>query len=131
MTKSGYAKLADFGLAKLDAGASDHSRAITVQGTRQGIIIGTIAYMSPEQAGGKSLDLRGESSRSASCSMNCSPHDGRFAGASDLEVLRQSCTALRHRCQDEIPPALRGIVEKALERDPADRYQSMREMVVD
>ena len=51
VSKSGYAKLADFGLAKLDTATDDRSRALTVQGTRHGMMVGTIAYMSPKQAG--------------------------------------------------------------------------------
>jgi len=60
VTKSGYAKLADFGLAKLETANADRSRALTVQGTRHGVIVGTIAYMSPEQAAAKPLDARSD-----------------------------------------------------------------------
>ena len=59
--KSGYAKLADFGLAKLAEGAStDLTRTLTEGRTRPGVIIGTIPYMSPEQASGKPVDARSD-----------------------------------------------------------------------
>jgi serine/threonine protein kinase len=62
VTKSGYAKLADFGLAKLEELATSEAitRAPTEGATRLGVILGTIAYMSPEQASGKPLDARSD-----------------------------------------------------------------------
>src|SRR4029079_17860348 len=54
-----------------------------------------------------------------------------FAGASDLEVLQRVQHHTPEPLDGEIPPALRMVVEKALEKDPAERYQSMRDMVVD
>src|SRR5580704_8112288 len=61
VTASGYAKLADFGLAKLDGGASPAAtRTLTEAQTQKGVIVGTIAYMSPEQACGSALDSRSD-----------------------------------------------------------------------
>src|SRR6266567_7939342 len=55
---NGYAKLADFGLAKLNEAIPDDATTVTEGPTRQGVIIGSIPYMSPEQASGKPLDAR-------------------------------------------------------------------------
>ena len=131
VTKSGYAKLADFGLAKLDMATADVSRAITVQGTRHGMIVGTIAYMSPEQAGAKPLDARSDVFSFGVVTYELVAGRRPFVGASDLEVLQQILHGSPQPLPEAIPLSLRAIVEKALERDPADRYQSMREMVVD
>src|SRR5689334_14128377 len=63
ITRSGYAKLADFGLAKLaeQAASGDGlTRTITEELTRRGTVVGTIAYMSPEQASGRPLDARSD-----------------------------------------------------------------------
>src|SRR4051794_30136801 len=60
VTKSGYAKLADFGLAKLHQTPSLASHAITETRTRPGAIVGTVAYMSPEQATGQPVDARSD-----------------------------------------------------------------------
>jgi serine/threonine protein kinase len=61
ITSSGYAKLADFGLAKLnDRRPLEEAPTLTEEPTRPGVVIGTIAYMSPEQASGKMLDARSD-----------------------------------------------------------------------
>jgi serine/threonine protein kinase len=80
VAKSGYAKLADFGLAKLaDATPEDVTRTRGTEPTRPGMIVGTIAYMSPEQASGRPVDARSDIfSFGALCSTNCSPGGGRL-----------------------------------------------------
>ena len=131
ITKSGYAKLADFGLAKLDTATADRSRAITLPGTSHGVIVGTIAYMSPEQAAAKPLDARSDVFSFGIVMYELLAGRRPFVGVSDLEVLQQILHGSPQSLPESIPPPLRAIVEKALEKDPADRYQSMREMVVD
>src|SRR4029077_14223499 len=61
VAKNGYAKLADFGLAKLHEGTtSDEAPTVSDMRTRPGVIVGTAAYMSPEQALGQPLDARSD-----------------------------------------------------------------------
>src|SRR5262245_7436974 len=62
VTRNGYAKLADFGLAKLaeDATPAEAAFTRTVESTRVGVIVGTVAYMSPEQASGRPVDARSD-----------------------------------------------------------------------
>src|SRR2546422_11522058 len=61
VARNGYAKLADFGLAKLAEDAkTDATETLTAGRTRPGGILGTIAYMSPEQASGRALDTRSD-----------------------------------------------------------------------
>src|SRR5579863_598103 len=132
VAKNGYAKLADFGLAKLDEGAhGEATRTVTEGRTRLGMIVGTIAYMSPEQASGKPLDARSDIFSFGIVLYEILGGKRPFTGASDLELLKTIIHGSPEPLQVEIPLALRMVVEKALEKEPAERYQSMREMVVD
>jgi len=133
-TKSGYAKLADFGLAKLaDQPAPENAstRTLTDELTRKGTVIGTIAYMSPEQASGRPLDARSDVFSFAIVLYQMVAGHRPFEGATDLETLQAIIHGSPKPLAQDISAPLRTIVEKALAKDPADRYQSMREMVVD
>ncbi len=132
VAKNGYAKLADFGLAKLQEPTDPAGARTLTQGqTRPGVLMGTIPYMSPEQALGKAVDARSDIFSFGivlyETLVGCRP----FAGASDLEVLQKIAHATPSPLPETVPAALRSVVEKALERDPADRYQSMQEFAVD
>jgi serine/threonine protein kinase len=133
ITKSGYAKLADFGLAKLHEGeaSDDATRTVTEMHTRHGIIVGTVAYMSPEQASGQPLDARSDIFSFGVLLYEALAGERPFTGAFPPDILH----AILHRpakpLPEEVPLPLRMIVEKALEKDPADRFQSMRDLVVD
>jgi serine/threonine protein kinase/TolB-like protein/Tfp pilus assembly protein PilF len=125
LAKNGYAKLADFGLAKLlevDPLADDVLEAI--KPGDNSTLIGTAAYMSPEQAQGRTLDGRS---------------DVYSFGLVLYELLSGTRPPARQDKKeralpplgDEVPAPLRTIVAKALELEPADRYQTMRDLVVD
>lgn len=132
ITKSGYAKLADFGLAKLADGIQgDVTRTVTEGHTRLGTVIGTIAYMSPEQASGKQLDVRSDIFSFGVVLYELLAGRRPFSGSTDLEVLQKVIHDSAAPLDESIPVGLRMLVEKALEKDPAERYQTMREVVVD
>jgi serine/threonine protein kinase len=132
VAKSGYAKLSDFGLAKLIGPPSPAQGTHTL--TNPGMIAGTVAYMSPEQAVGRAVDARSDVFALGvvlyELFAGCRP----FQGANDLEVLHtvihQTAPALAG-IRPDLPKGLTAAIEKALEKDPEQRYQSMREMVVD
>jgi TolB-like protein/Tfp pilus assembly protein PilF len=132
VTKSGYAKLADFGLAKtVVREQADLTGTLTAGRTQPGLIMGTLSYMSPEQASGKALDARSDI-----FSFGVVLHEllaGRrpFTGETDLEVLQKIIHGRPEPLSEDIPQPLRMIIAKALEKDPGERYPSMREMVVD
>jgi Tol biopolymer transport system component len=132
ITKSGYAKLADFGLAKLYEGsAPDVTRVPTELTTRTGVVVGTVAYMSPEQTRGEAVDARSDIFSFGVVLYEVLAGRRPFAGASDLDVLHAIVHQPAGPLPEDVPLPLRMVVEKALEKDPADRFQSMRDMVVD
>ena len=128
--KNGYAKLADFGLAKALETAENHA-IITAPQTRTGIVVGSPAYMSPEQAAGKALDERSDIFSFGVALYEAVTGRRPFRGASTLELLHAITEGVPEPLPHELPVALRLLIEKTLENEPADRYQSMREVVID
>jgi TolB-like protein len=125
LAKNGYAKLADFGIAKLleaDPLADDAFGA--AKPGDHSSLIGTAAYMSPEQTQGLSLDARSDV-----YSFGLVLYE-LLAGTRSFGHRDAQNTALPP-LGEEIPADLRTIVAKALEAEPADRYQTMRDLVVD
>jgi eukaryotic-like serine/threonine-protein kinase len=132
ITKSGYAKLADFGLAKLhDHPAPETTPTRTELSTRAGVVVGTTAYLSPEQALGRPVDARSDIFAFGVLLFEALAGSRPFTGASDLDVLQAIARGSPPPMPDDVPLRLRMIVEKTLEKDPADRFQSMRDVVVD
>ena len=98
ISQSGYAKLADFGLAKLAEGPdTDLTRTFTEGRTRPGVIIGTIPYMSPEQAAGNRSTLAAIFFLSACCSTSCSAGGGPSPGIPTSRCCKPSCTPHQSR----------------------------------
>ena len=88
--KSGYAKLADFGLATLDAGVPvSEAPTLTHNPTAPGVVVGTLAYMSPEQASGKPLDARADVFSFGLTLFELLAGQRPFSGMSDLELLQK------------------------------------------
>ena len=132
VAKNGYAKLADFGLAKLtETTPDDVTRTPAEDLTHPGMIVGTISYMSPEQASGGPVDARSDIFSFGVVLYEVLAGRRPFTGSTDLEKLQAVIHGVTPPLAESVPAALRSVTEKALEKDRADRYQSMREMVVD
>jgi serine/threonine protein kinase len=132
IAKNGYAKLADFGLAKLHENPDKEATKTFTEGpTKPGLAVGTVAYMSPEQASGQKLDGRSDIFSFGIVLYEMLAGKRPFRGNSDLEVLKTIIHGEAEPLPPETPGALRAIVEKSLEKDPAVRYQTARDLVVD
>jgi len=130
MTKSGYAKLADFGLAKLQDSPVAATRS-DIDRTRQGVIVGTVAYMSPEQANGQPVDTRSDVFSFAVVLYELLAGRRPFEGDTDVNALHAIVNDAPDPLPDAVPFRLRALVERALQKDPAARVQTMREMVTE
>jgi serine/threonine protein kinase len=133
ITPRGQAMVLDFGLAHsitpVDSFINEVAEPQHVSATVP--VAGTVAYMSPEQASGQPLDARSDIFSFGVMLYELLAGRRPFAGRTDLETLQQVIHEAPMPLREELPPALRIAVDRALAKDVAKRYQSMREMVVD
>ena len=136
--RDGFVKILDFGLAKLtqpDVSAAEQTHSPTVSGaTEPGLVMGTVGYMSPEQALGKPLDLRSDQFSFGSIAYEMATGRRAFSRASVPETL----AAIIREEPEPIaslapltPAPLRWIVERCLAKNPEDRYASTRDLARD
>jgi Tol biopolymer transport system component len=132
VTPEGRAKILDFGLAKqtsLTVAAADET--ITVQQTEPGMILGTVAYMSPEQARGKPADHRSDQFSFGLILYEMAAGRKAFDKPESVQTMSAILTEDPPAIERNIPAPLRWAIERCLAKDPADRYESTRDLFQD
>ncbi|MEJ7713471.1 MAG: protein kinase [Pyrinomonadaceae bacterium] len=138
--RDGIVKVVDFGLAKLTQAAAQEQTSEAESPpphmikTDSGVVMGTVGYMSPEQAQGLGVDARTDiwSLGVVLYEMLAGrlPFEGATPSHTVVSILEREPVLLT-RCKPEVPAAVEWIVTKALLKDREDRYQAAREMLTD
>ncbi|MDT4952719.1 MAG: eukaryotic-like serine/threonine-protein kinase [Acidobacteriota bacterium] len=133
--RDGYVKVLDFGLAKLtEERANTSPYALTLAETGPGIVIGTVTYMSPEQARGLRVDERTDIFSFGVVLYEMLAGRAPFGGPTPSDVIvsildRQPQPLAYHL--PEVSPEAQRIVSKALAKEREERYQSVKDMLAD
>jgi serine/threonine protein kinase len=128
ITNNGQTKVTDFGIARALGGGAEATM------TQTGMVIGTAAYLSPEQAQGNPVDARSDV-----YSLGCVLHesltgDAPFSGDTPLSIAYKHVRETPERASavnSDVPEALDAIVMKAMSKNPDNRYATANEMAED
>jgi len=137
VSRDGYAKVLDFGLAKLTEASVSGSAlaaaptALQEDKTKEGAVMGTIGYMSPEQAQGRPVDHRTDLFAFGCLLYEAATGKRPFTGESSVDVLHaivRETPEPVEKLAPTIPRALVRKIRRCLEKDPARRAQSMKDL---
>ena len=134
-SRDGFVKVLDFGLAKLTTSQAapqvSHLPTLPRHESAPGTVLGTVGYMSPEQASGQAVDFRSDQFSLGAILYEAATARRAFQGKSSMEtlaaILRDEPEPLAPQ-NPRLPAPLRWIIERCLAKDPEDRYQSTRDL---
>jgi serine/threonine protein kinase/Tol biopolymer transport system component len=135
VSREGWVKILDFGLAKLtEARSQELSSAATASGTVPGMVMGTVGYMSPEQASGKPVDFRSDQFSLGTILYELATGRRAFQRDTSAEtlvaVIREEPEPVG-KLNPRVPAPLRWIIDRCLAKDPEQRYASTRDLARD
>ncbi|HVT04927.1 MAG TPA: protein kinase [Thermoanaerobaculia bacterium] len=137
VTEDGYAKVLDFGLAKLLQQkpflADNEGKTAIRNQTREGVVMGTFGYMSPEQIGQKEVDPRSDIFSFGCILYQVFTKKNPFEADSMIDTMHAVVHAQPAPMIQEVPqlpPALDWIARRCLAKDPEERFQSMKEVAL-
>jgi len=138
LSKDGFVKILDFGLAKLAERGPAAAEGPTVSagspGTAPGTVMGTVGYMSPEQAAGQPVDFRSDQFSFGSILYEMSTGERAFQRKTGVEtlaaILREEPKAIAE-LNPAAPAPLRWTIDRCLAKDPEERYASTKDLAGD
>ena len=140
VSSDGYAKVLDFGLAKLterkgnDRELSAATTMTVGEQTSDGVVLGTVGYMAPEQVRGQAVDARADVFAFGCMLYEAATRLRPFAADSPVETLHRilhDTPAPVEELNPEAPGELRRLIRRCLAKDPAQRPQSMRDLALE
>jgi TolB-like protein/tetratricopeptide (TPR) repeat protein len=134
VTREGRLKVLDFGLSKIETSngpAQTTTRSLEAPATVAGQVLGTVPYMSPEQLRGELVDARSDLFALGIILYELATGRRPFTGATLVDIssaiLRDAPISIRS-VRDDLPPELDRIIDRCLEKNPRDRFQTAREV---
>jgi len=133
LTTTGIVKILDFGLARIRGASAESAEETTAEVTGPGLVLGTVSYMSPEQARGEPLDARSDlfSLGAVLYEMLSGRHPfRRNSSAETASAILRDAPADLGRLGGEAPGAVKRLVGRCLEKRPEDRFQTANDLAL-
>ncbi len=134
VSRDGYVKVLDFGLAKLtetESGEVSGMPTLAKPETRSGVVMGTVGYMSPEQASGERLDFRSDQFSLGSILYEMATGQKPFqrkTAAETMSAIIRDEPEPAGKLRPDLPAPVRWILERCLAKEPEERYASTRDL---